>query len=715
MKRIVSLLLCLCLAAALTAPALAETEMEDELTRITQTVKQTLDIDDDYTSFSGSYNDGLRPGWYLYWSDDGRDLSVTCDENGVVLEAYFWRGSDRGNSFYGFDAAFPALTQEMAEKQAETWLSRLMGEGESARIDGHTVSLTEQGEHRFFGTILINGLDGPVSFSLALSGDGLRSYSRSDSYSGYVGEIPSPVPAVREQDAARSLAKSTAFELYYVAEDGEARLRYVPVGPYTVVDAQTGEAVDMDALYASFGGNAGHGPEAPAEAEASLAEADAGAGRALTEVELSSIANYRDAMDEAALDRIIRAVPGLGLEDFSLDRCSYSMDDEGRITARLRYTCEMDENHLFGFSREAYEDYVSWDGVPKVYKDFSVNAGTGDLISLYTGYPLWEEDREAVVVDYAEDPAEAFLEAVAPERFAETELCALTGKSQGAGETFARMHEGFFFPENYLYVALEPDSGTVEEYRSVWDEDMIFAPSAGIVDETTARYAYIDALDVTLGYAAWPEDIDWDDPVLYRYADWGYTFVESLRLGYYYLGTADVAGVDALTGEPIVDRADGSHVYTDLDGVPQREMIEALGEAGIGFSGGFFRPEETLTQRAAVELLLQAAGYQVDVWDDEALKDNAVWYGFLSAEEWDPDAAVTRMELTHMILGSSVYGAAAQLDGIWAVGFPDVRTEDAGYAAIAQALGRAEGAAFRPNALCTRATGAELLYRFMAR
>lgn len=718
MKRWITLAMCLSLGLGLAAPAAAMTppaqpDMEGALKTVAAQVKLTLDIDDDYKEFAGDYNDGIVPGWRLRWADEGREISVTCTEDAVVTELYRWESEDRSTLFYGFDAAFPRLAESEARTQAETWLGRLTGNGETARIDDMSVSLRADGAYRFSGRVLKNGLETPVRFELRISEKGLVSYERGDSYRGYVGALPSAVPAVRGDAAAAALAGSVATELYYAADaSGQARLRYVPVGAYTIVDAQTGEAVDMDALYASFGASASNGAETP---KAMASEAAMDAGRGLTEVELSSIANYADALPQETLDASLRAVPQLGLTGFELARCSYSMDAEGEITANLRYTCEMTAERLFGFSRASFDDYMTWGDRPVVYKYIAVNAKTGGLMSVGTSYPLWDGDRPGRGTQSAQPAAEAFLAACAPERYAESGLCALNAVGGGDGLTYARMHEGYFFPENYLYVRMNPAEQSVDEFSCVWDDDIAFAPSKGIVSEAAAQSAYIGALDVTLGYAAWPEEIDYADPILARYADWGYSFVESLRLAYYYGGTEKVLGVDALTGEPILSETDGGYVYADIAADARRAMIEALGEAGIGFAGGAFRPNDALTQREAVTLLLQAAGYRVDGWDDGQLKNEAEYLGFVPAGAWQPDRAVTRIEFIRMAIGASRYGAAAALPGVWTESFSDVAAEDLGYAAIAKAVGMAAGDPLLPDAECTRGAAAVMLYGFMKR
>lgn len=694
MKRFLSILLAAALFFTLAVPAFAD--MEDALTEITSRVVEILGVADDYTDFSGSHSDGPQPSWYLSWSKDGEDLSVTCTDDGTVTELDRWKYEDAYDRFYGYDAAFPAVSEAAAKRQAEAWLARLMGENERARIDSTAASLTADGIYRFSGCILKNGLESPVTFSMRIGAEGMTGYSRSDSYRGYVGSVPEARTGVGKADAAPLLKSSVEFELYYVSDGDTAYLRYIPVGAYTVVDALTGEAVDMEALYDSFGSRF-YGTEAPM-AEASVAAADNGLGRGLTEVELSAIENYADALSAEALDAILRKSSALGLLDFEQTRCTYTMDGDGNITASVRYTCEMTPNNLFGFSEEDYWEELRWGGTPTAVKYFTMDAKAGALIAVNTYYDLWRRD-DALPAE--QSMAEAFLAEFAPDMFAESGLCTLGGYNvTGDSFTFARMHDGYFYPENYMTVTLNTATNTVDSYYCNWDEDVIFAASEGIISEASALDAYTDALTVTLGYVAWPEAIDYDDPVLYAYADWGYSYVESLRLGYYYSDIDEAAGVDALTGEPILQAADGGYRYDDLDDTAEKAYIEALAAAGVGFEGESFQPAKALTMRDAVILLLSSAGYDPNAWDDETLKNEAVYQGFISASDWNAERAVTKAEFITMLLSASRYGYAAALEGI-------------GFEAVALALGMIDGA--MPAGACTRADAAALLYRFMKR
>lgn len=716
--------LALCLAALLlAAPAgamspPAEESMDTALADITLIVKNTLDISDDYTEFSGDYDDYLAGQWYLYWSKEDRELSVTANAQGKVMELYSYTYTESSDNFYGFDPAFPALSAQEAEETAMGWLEKILGDGESARIDSYRVSLSGEDVYRFSGTVCLNGLPSPISFSLRLDGDKqLTSFSRSDSYGGYVGDIPAADAAVEESEAAETLASAVAMELYWVAEDGEASLRYVPNWSRTVVTANDGEAVDMEALYDSFYGMAGGGAVAmEAAAEAPAAAMDN--GRGLTEVELASIDNYAGAMTAEAMDDLLRGMEALGLDDgFGLKKSDYSMDPEtGDITASLRFTKTMTESELYGYSAEQFREFQEWGDTLTINKYISLNAKTGELISVRTNYPLWELDESESLAEQKLDAlAEDFLAAAAPDHFAQAERCSLS--AYGDSRTWAQVEQGYFFPENRLTVSLNAATGCVDSYYCYWDEEIGFG-STDILSEEEAVALYTGGMELVLGYTAWPEELDESDPLMKAYIDWGYTWIESLRLAWYYEDRDEVQGLDAVSGEMIRSGSSArDYAYSDLQGCAREEDILALASAGIGLSGGEFQPAEALDMRTAVILLQQAGGslYAED-WDDETLGENAAYEGFIAKADWDPDAAMSRMDFIKAILNASRYADAAALEGIWAASFKDgkdIAAEDLAYAALAQALGMATEQELRPYDICTRAEAAGILAGFM--
>lgn len=721
MRQWIAFMLC---AALLLSPVLAETapetdmDMEQALTEVTLTVKEILDVADSYTDFSGNYDDYLHGQWYLSWVGEDEELSVTASGEGKIMEIYCYSYTEQDTNFYGFAPHFPDMDEETARAAAEDWLERLLGEGESARIDSVRTYLTDR-EYRFSGTVLLNGLPSPIGFNLRLGSDGrIGSYSRTDSYGGYLGTVPAAEPAVQREEAAESLAAQAELELYWVMNGQSAELRYVPLWPETVVDAGSGQAVDMEALYASFYG-IGSGVSTMDMAAAEAAEAPAMGNRAeLTEAELAGIENYAGLLTQEQMDAGLRALEDLGLdEDFALRNIDYAVDsDSGEVTATLRYGKTMTEDELYGYSREQFREFSDWGEELSVIKYISLNAESGQLQSVNTSYPLWELDSsQSLGEERLDEAAEAFLEQVCPERLAQTERCTLDAYADEW--VWAQVEQGYFFPDNRLTVSLNAATGLVDSFSCQWQEDVSFG-SSDVLSEQQALELYTGGMELTLGYVAWPEELDESDPIARPYIDWGYRWVESLRLAWYYADRDEIQGLEAVSGR-LIRRENNSqqdYEYSDLAGTAWEEAVTELASAGIGLSGGVFGGEEGLDMRTAMILLLQANGSSTaGNWDDERLGERAVSAGFIGAGQWKADAAMSGMDFVKAILRASVYGEACRLTGIWTEGLSrSVAEEDLGYAAVAQALGIWDGSDWLYEG-CTRAQAAQMLWAFMKR
>ena len=718
MKRITSLLITVTLLLALAAPAAAaELSLQEELTAVTLAVKETLELSEDFSDFSGDYSDAPDGRWNLYWSGDDVSVDVTADREGRVLYAYCWKNTDSYDYFYGFDPHLSTATTAL-RAAAHQLLARLTGSGETAEITDTGSALNETGA-TFRGVIYKNGLPTPITFTLRLYEDGsLRSFSRTDSWRGYVGETPSAVSAVEEKDARELLRQAPELELYYVLrEDNEARPVYVLTNADYAVDAQSGELWDLNALYNSLS-EYGY---VTAEDEASAADAAVGYGNraSLSEVELASIESYHGALSAEELESALRSIAALGLDDaFELTACSYTRDtDTGEITATLRFGKTMTEDNLYGYSAEQFRQYSEWGDELRITKYIRADAMSGQLLSLNTYYPLYEtEDTPDEADNATEALARAFAEEVS-EHAAETALCDLSCCA-GDNYVYAQRVDDLFYPDNRVTVGVNAASGTVDYYTETWDDTVSFAEARGIIYESAARDVLASTLTLTLGYLAYPVAIDPDDPLLAGYAEWGYSYVEELKTAWYLDGAEELLGIDALTGAPLAatDAEEGEYTYSDLAACPQREAIEALGAAGIGFEGGEFLPEAVLTQQDAAALLLAADGYSLYYLEAEDLPDILVSNGFITAAEKDPEAELTRLDFLRLLLINGRYGDACRLTGVWSAGYADADTlapEDLGYAAVAEALGLWTEDTLGPDEPCTRAEAAQMLYNLM--
>ena len=730
-KRALSLVLAAALTLALGVTAFAESEsLDSQLAQVTQQVKQTLGLNTDaYTEFYGDrYDQPGGPVWYLNWYADNANLSVNVT-GGVITSYYCYANRGSNGFFYGFNTAYPANSKPQAQAAAQAFLDKVLGENETAEFTYASASLGGSPSYYFNGTVQKYGLDTPISFHIAVNGSDLdvTSFNRSDDYNSYVSlELDRSEGASIDAAGAQALLRGTVdFELIWVlGEDGEARLQYVPQVGNFVVNALSGELVDLNALYEEVAaGDYNYSMTTAAEAPAAE-EAAMDAGGRLTEVEQTAIANLEDVLPVAQLDAALRAVEALGLsQDFSMTSNYQTNQKTGEVTCSLRYSCLMDQDHTFGYDPAAIEEYQSWGGVAYYNKNIQVDARTGEIRSInawaYVGKYASEGrlEDEAVLAAAASFLAECGTDAA--------KAMEVYNAEDGSFQ-FAQTEAGYFFPGNSVYVGVNPVTGTIERLSySAPEAEVTFGPATGLISPEAALDAYLAASETVLGYVAWPVAITPDDPVLYAYADYGYSFVERLALVYTLdFGRSFVQGIDAVTGQVNAWDYDQDTVlsYSDLEGHYGREAIEALAQVGIGYSDEQFRPTDNITQRELAQLLLGAAyGGVVDGYDDESLKQEAAYYGFISAETWSPEAQVTRMDVLKAILNASEYGKAAALSGAYYCSFNDesgVQPQDYGYVSIGQALGVVHGTPegyFNAYGPCTRQDAAIMVYNFLNR
>ena len=222
MKKLLSLTLALVMALGLALPASAAEETADEaLARITKSVKDTLDLDtEDYDDFWGErYEDGLTGVWDLYWSGLDTDLSVSALDDGTVIsyragQPYTVSGSEAFPTFPQGDAA-------AAARAADDFLDKVLTAGESVELGEPRGMDTLGGDsYRFSGTILLNGLPSPLSYSITVDAadNQVRSFSRDAAANVFLGDVPASAASVSRDRAAGLLTDTLAVKLEYVRE-----------------------------------------------------------------------------------------------------------------------------------------------------------------------------------------------------------------------------------------------------------------------------------------------------------------------------------------------------------------------------------------------------------------------------------------------------------------------------------------------------------------
>ncbi|MBR0311337.1 MAG: S-layer homology domain-containing protein [Oscillospiraceae bacterium] len=718
MHRFTAFLLTAALLSALCVPAMAAEETADaRLKRVTQAVKDTLDLDTEaYTDFYGDvYEQELGKVWTLRWSGNGSNLNIEALEDGTIVN-YYRSDAEPESVYYGNTLpVLPKADAAKAKVAAEAFLKKVLdAKTESVKL-GEPISTAQLNSTvtRFNGRILLNGLPSPLNYSIAVRGSdsAVTSFYRDALATSFLGNVPSAKPAVAKDAAAKTLKDTLKLELIYVTDENDAAkavLRYVPKDyQEQYVDAQTGKLVAPDGDMTLYGTNASAAPEE--------ADMDAGGGskRALTQAELTGIEKLEGVLDSAALDKAIRAERAYKLDGFSLSRVNYRLvkeNDAERVLCSIQYAAPEDK-----------DGYIP-------ARSFTVDARSGKVESLYSYGIAWDKDiASKVTAAAAQSGAEAFLKRFT-DRASEFALYSTEDRTaDGApsyGFTFARKVNGYFFPANACTVQIDRVSGAVVGVSYAYDEKLAFDSPDGIITEAAALDAWMDTYDVTLAYRSQPKALSKAVPAEAKLIDIGYRSFRTLLLSYGLEREGYIPGIDAKTGKPVeLPRADGKLAYSDVAKHWAAQEINALAECGVGYAAEEFRPNKQLTQWELVALIASSRGYCIDV-DNAAAEERDTVYklayrmGALTSGERADDALVTRGDAVKMLLNAAGYGPVARLGGIFTCSFRDraaIPAADLGYAALSQGFGVVTTGSYNASGVMTRAVAAVMLYRLMQR
>lgn len=717
MHRFTAFLLAALLLSGLCVPAMAAAESADaRLARVTQAVKDTLDLDTEaYTDFYGDvYEQELGTVWTLRWSGNGSSLSIEALEDGTILN--YWRSdSDAESYFYGYDLpTLPKADAAAARAAAGAFLVRVLdGRTESVELgEPASAGQLSSSVSRFSGRILLNGLSSPLNYSITVRGsdNAVISFYRDALANSFLGNIPSAKPAVTKDAAAQTLKDTLKLELVYVvSEDNETQavLRYVPKDySEQYVDAQTGKLVTPDGDAILYGG------ATPAATEEAAMDAGGSFNRALTQAELTGIEKMEGVLDSEALDKLIRAERAYLLGSYALSTANYRLikeKDTENVLCTLRYTAPEDA-----------EGYTST-------RTFTVDARSGKVQALYS-FGRWDKTLTSkVTASAAQNTAEAFLRRFTERAGEFARYGSEDNTADGApfySFTFARKVNGCFFPANACTIQIDRMTGAVAGVSYTYDDSIKFDSTDGLVSEAAALDAWMATYNVTLAYRSMPKELSKSVAAEARLIDLGYKSFRTLLLSYGLEREGYIPGVDAKTGKPVEIKQTANEIaYTDVANHWAAKEIGTLVQYGVGYAAEAFRPNKALTQWELVALLVSTRGLRLDPDNATAEeKDNAYEtayrMGALKRAERSDDAAMNRGGVVRMLLCSAGYGSVAKLSGIFTCSYRDrasIPAADLGYAALAQGFGIVRNERYEAAKQITRAEAAVMLCRLMER
>lgn len=702
MKKLVSLVLIVCLAATLVLPAAAaDAALDSRLAKVTLSVKQTLGIGDEYPEFSGNLTEGEPLAlWNLNWNSDHSNIQVSATESGKIVSYYVYDDARTYVSPTGELRKFPKLSRSQAEKVAQAFLTRVLTpqiETASLQEGINMLSIYDNGDYNFYGELKLRGLKTPIYLSLTVNNakKAVTSFYRSDSgqeYSTY------PFSAkVSKTVAASTLFDSIEMQLRYVVSDkdeNQAILRYFPESKADyVVDALTGKLIEVQSpiLYR----------------ENSLLSTDSsvkGEG-GLTSVELQAVSELKGALSSADLERTARNISEFGISSsFQLSNIYYYTEKvEANNNSNTTIYANLTFDKQSQTSKFLSNSYTS--------KSVMLNAKTGEFIS--SSAYAYSDQNPTINYNRArcETIARAFAEKYHANELKETVLSPVGAEADDRYQvfTFVRQVNGIPFPDHSIYITVDATDGSIGSYSKSWSNDIKFADPSGIKTSEQAKEIFTKAIGIELCYATVSKSND----------------TYEMKLVYDFLDQT-VWGVDAATGTILKNQVDStpSLSYNDIVGHFAQKQIEALAAYGVGYLGSSFAPNQNLSQKDALTLIISSCGYTLDQSAEDyedSLYSAAYSMGLLEETDRNPTAKVTRAQLTKMIVDAAGYGEVAQLKNIYRIGFKDDKSiSDSvfGYVAIAKGLGIISGDTkgyFYPNNTATRAQLAIMLYNIMSR
>lgn len=686
MKRYLALFLaCLLLISAMPVALAADNPMGDQLAAVTQKVKTQLGIGDDFTSFQGEPRSGENETlWQLSWEkDEGISIEVTATDSGKII-SYRYEGVQDARYDSSFSPAFPKTSDADILQAAETFLKKVLTDGETAQLTAKNI-YRQNDEIMLSFPLNLQGLPAPFHASLNLSQGQVVSYWRSSGSLPAQPQVPSSKAAITADAAGKTLAASMKLRLEYTTDPARtgknattATLHYVPVDQDNrVVDAQTGALLNLSELQRNLYAK-----------EQSAADGGSGKENALSPSEQAGIEKLQGILSRQALEQKLRAMPELGLGQFNLEQAQYSY-----LSQEDRYQCTLI------FSMRSGEDY-------KV-KYATVDAKTGALSSLFS---TGSDRGDLLATEASAGKAQAFLSKYFPSQATQVKAYPQAGQQQGV--TMAQQVNDIFHPGNAYRMTFDTKTGWLDSFSANW-KDVTFEKPEGLVTLQAAQDAWYAAQPATLQYVAQPTESKTargnNDKLVLAYAN-----ADQSPAPY---------AVDAKTGQVLRSSSldEEAIAYSD---VTNDTAILALAQAGIGYKGGTFEKGKTLTQVDMLAFLVSADGWYYDAQEEGALDslyNRAYRLGMLQRNQRQPDAVVTRGQLVKTILDMSGYGKAAQLKNLFTCTFSDaaaIAPELFGYAAIAQSMGMVRGdelGRFNAAQPANRMQMATMLYNFMNR
>ncbi len=682
MKKMISILLAM-MMLLMSLPVFGAKEDATKMQEVLLLVKEKITVPKELSEFSGDVSDynGIM-SYYFSWTspDYEKSMSVSSDEQGRIK-------SYNKHTFKGSDKRLSHLSKTELIAFAEAFLKTTVPEAFASETDllvydeeGYYVSgnlMYNIGFNREKDGIPVKDNYANVCLSVVDEEIQVRSMDIHFAYDAEFDEKREDITEYQEKYQALFPVELVYQDEYKPLAKGNEP-RFTPVLIYRIKDndvgymsSSTGEILTEDTFEDDY-------KRAP-EAEDSTVNMDAAVGgSSLTPQEMAELEQVEGLLSYQDIEKVMKKLPYLDFSDkLELESRNLYKDSYGNYYFRMRYSW-VDENADRYFSAIA-------------------DAKTGEVIEISNDFGYHEERSELTESQKrgAEKKMTEFLNAIAKEKFAETEKRDAQEYGNMLTDRYVRMVHGVPYLDNGIRISFDAKNNVVRNYSLDFTEAEFTDPQNAIGEAK--------AYEKILEYA----------PIQPVYIKCDGLYQKAFSLSEHFLS------VDAITGENRKQEISTDYDYDDIKGHWVEAAATKLSEIQVGLPGGALNPEVAITQEDFLRFLASAVmGQGYNGYTTEELYERLMRNGLITEEEKFPESQVKREDAFVYIIRMAGLEKVAKLTEIYRVTYSDqgeLSNGKLGYAAILSGFGVVcgDGGNLRPQDALTRAEAIALVYKYL--
>ncbi len=712
MKKIISIitLTAILCGILLAGPVSAAADSKLELKNAIEIAKTAFNFDAANLDFNSSYSETKygRKLWFLNWYStlgSGSSISVTVDAaTGEIINMSQWENNTVPAK------KIPKHTREEALKLAEELVKKL----HPNKIN--STELLDEYQNNLYRPVYNNDI---YSFYFMRKVDGIDFQDNGMQvqidkntlkvrYFSLEWDTAIPIPDSKKAikvDAAKKiyaekLGLELAYQMIYPNPTGDPKLIlvYTQKNSNNPIDALTGEIITQPyygPMYAmqekyALGGDGGRGSYVPTPQEQKVID---------------------DSSKYISKEKAIE-----NLKKYVAVDSKYTMDNSSLYGGQSieSATWNFSWNYTDKTNNAYYYIYGAVDAVTGEVRNFNISSSENEYKPNIT--PKYTKEQ-------CQEIAEKFLQGIQPVKFKNSEYREqyydTYMKLQNIASynmNFVRKENGISAPFNNLNVTVSAYTGKVTGFNMTWN-NLEFPDAKGVISLEAAYKTLYAKHDLMLKYIR-----------IYDYNRYN----ESMTIKLAYMLDNFYGMIDAKSGQfidyngkPITEA--NKVTFTDIAGHKFEKDIKLLVELGIiDSTESKFSPDAKILQKDFVKLLMKATQpdyYPIpyaaaDSSEYDRYYENAVMQNVLAKGDKNPEACVTRMDASKMMVKALGVGFLADLGNMFVSNLKDantIPTKNIGYVSIADTLGLVDTADgnFKPNLELTKADTAGMLIKYL--